>query len=239
MLDNDLIEPVPGPTPWISPIVPVPKRNGTDKIRICTDARYANRAIMRERHVTPTVDDLVVKPNGAKLIFKVDLKKGYNQIMIDEASRYITAFCTHLGIYQYKRLNFGINTAAEIFQKAVETLITGIGGTMNISDDIIVSGSTREEHDQRLDQVLGNLAKAGITINKKKCVFGAKELDFFGLHFSETGVSIQDSKITALLSAKTPSDELRSLLGLAGYCIRFIPDFASIVHPLLLKAAQS
>ncbi len=115
MLDNDLIEPVPGPTPWISPIVPVPKRNGTDEIRICTDARYANRAIMRERHVTPTVDDLVVKLNGAKVISKVDLKKGYNQIMIDEASRYITAFCTHLGIYQYKRLNFGINTAAEIY----------------------------------------------------------------------------------------------------------------------------
>ncbi len=100
MLEDDLIEPVPGPTPWISPIVPVTKRNGTDEIRICTDARYANKAIKRERHVTPTVDDIVVKLNGAKFIHKMDLKKGYNLIRIAKESRFITAFCTHLGIYQ-------------------------------------------------------------------------------------------------------------------------------------------
>jgi hypothetical protein len=47
MLDNDLIEPVNGPTPWVSPIVVVAKKD--DKIRICTDAREANKAILRER----------------------------------------------------------------------------------------------------------------------------------------------------------------------------------------------
>ncbi len=102
MLDNDLIEPVPGPTPWVSPIVIVPKRNGTDEIRICTDARQANKAIKRERHITPTVDDIIVRLNGAQVISKLDLKKGYHQIPIAEHCRYITAFCTHLGIFQYK-----------------------------------------------------------------------------------------------------------------------------------------
>ena len=239
MIENDLIEPVPGPTPWISPIVPVPKRNGTDDIRICTDARNANMAIKRERHVTPTVDDLIVKLNGAKYISKIDLKKGYNQIMINEDSRYITAFCTHLGIYQYKRLNFGINTAAEIFQKAIESIICGIEGSMNISDDIIVSGSTKNDHDNRLDKVLFKLEAAGITVNENKCVFSVNELDFFGLHFSDAGVSIQESKIEALLNAKAPStpSELRSVLGLANYCTRFIENLATLVHPLrkLLK----
>ena len=58
LIENDIIEPAEGPTPWISPIVPVPKEDGS--IRICTDAREANKAIKRERFVMPTADDLVV-----------------------------------------------------------------------------------------------------------------------------------------------------------------------------------
>ena len=115
MLEDDLIEPVNGPTPWVSPIVVVPKINY--KIRICTDAREANKAIKRKRHTTPTIDDLIHRLNGAKVFSKIDLRPGYHQLELDEKSRHITAFCTHLGVFQYKRVNFGINTAAEIFQK--------------------------------------------------------------------------------------------------------------------------
>ena len=53
----DIIEKVKGPTPWISPIVVVPKKNNT--LRICVDMRQPNRAIERERHITPTIDDII------------------------------------------------------------------------------------------------------------------------------------------------------------------------------------
>ena len=43
----DIIEPVEGPTPWVSPVVVVPKQN--DEIRLCLDMRRANEAIVRER----------------------------------------------------------------------------------------------------------------------------------------------------------------------------------------------
>ena len=43
MLKNDIIEPVNGPTEWVSPIVPVVKPN--NQIRVCTDARMLNKAI--------------------------------------------------------------------------------------------------------------------------------------------------------------------------------------------------
>ena len=105
-------------------ILNIPKRNGTNEVRVCTDARWANKAIQRERHLTPTVDDLAVKLNGCTVFSKFDLKKGYNQLLISEDSRFITAFCTHVGVFRYKRLNFGINTAAELFQKAVESVLS-------------------------------------------------------------------------------------------------------------------
>jgi hypothetical protein len=46
MLDNDIIEKVNGPTPWVSPVVPVMKENG--EVRLCTDAKCLNTAVQLE-----------------------------------------------------------------------------------------------------------------------------------------------------------------------------------------------
>ena len=51
----DVIEKVNGPTSWINPLVAIEKPNGD--IRICLDMRQANRAILREKHPVPTVEE--------------------------------------------------------------------------------------------------------------------------------------------------------------------------------------
>ncbi|CAF0832655.1 unnamed protein product [Brachionus calyciflorus] len=66
LLDMDIIEPASGPTPWVSLIVVVPKPGQPDKIRICTDACLPNQAIARERHVTPTVEDIIIDLNALR-----------------------------------------------------------------------------------------------------------------------------------------------------------------------------
>ncbi|CAB4031091.1 Retrovirus-related Pol poly from transposon [Paramuricea clavata] len=55
---DDIIEKVPDTdeTPWISPVVIVPKKD--DKIRLCVDMRAANTAIKRVCHPIPTVRDI-------------------------------------------------------------------------------------------------------------------------------------------------------------------------------------
>ena len=163
MLENDLIEPHTGPTTWISPIVPVPKPNRPGEIRICTDMRAANKGIKRQRHIMPTVDDLVVALNGATFLSKLDLKSGYNQLVLHPDSRHISTFCTHMGLFRYKRLNLGINTASDLFQMAMERVIAGIPGTLNMSDDIIVMGTNIVQHQERLKLVLDRITKAAKT----------------------------------------------------------------------------
>ena len=81
--------------------------------------RRANKAIERERHVTPTMEEIIVKLNGAKVFSKLDLNQGYHQIEIQKESRPITTFSTHKGLYRYKRLNFGMASAAEVFQNII------------------------------------------------------------------------------------------------------------------------
>ena len=75
---QDIIEPVEGPTLYISPIVVIPKKDGS--VRICVDMNVPNRVIQRERHQSPTVDDLLHALNRAQLFSKLELQSGYHQL---------------------------------------------------------------------------------------------------------------------------------------------------------------
>ena len=136
-----MIEKADGPTPWVSPIVVVPKK-GQNKIRICIDMRAANKAIKRKRQPTPTLNELKTILSGANVFSKLDLNEGYNQLELAEESRYKTTFATHLGLYRYKRLLFGVNSASEIFQEEISQALAGVKGAINISDDILASDQT-------------------------------------------------------------------------------------------------
>ena len=180
-----VIEHVEGPTPWVSPVVIVPKGEG---VRVCIDMRQANLAIKRERHISPTINELIHDLNGAKLFSKLDLNQGYNQLELDPESRYMTTFSTHIGLRRFRRLNFGVNCAAEIFQNAIRESLSGLKGAINISDDILVFGTGESDHDSNLEETLERIRQRGLTLNKKKCVF-KKSLVFQRFVFSEYGIS--------------------------------------------------
>jgi hypothetical protein len=48
---------------WVSPIVVVQKKYGN--IRICTDLRMVNAAIIEEKHPIPDIDTLLSEMHGA------------------------------------------------------------------------------------------------------------------------------------------------------------------------------
>lgn len=233
--NEDIIEPVTdGPTEWISPCHAVPKPKQPGKLRVCVDMRAPNKAILRTRHIIPTIEDLVVDLNGAKYFSKLDMNQGYHQLELAPESRYITTFSTHRGLFRYKRLNFGMNCASEIFDDVIRQTVSGIPGVVNRSDDIFVTGKTKEEHDSSLEKVLKRLMDKNLTLNFEKCEFGKEEIDFFGLHFSGKGVSPTQAKVEAIKKAEPPStpDEVSSFLGMVTYCSRFIPNAAAISEPL-------
>lgn len=232
LLDADIIEKVEEPSEWVSPVVIVPKPN--DEVRVCVDMRRVNEAVMRERHPIPTVDETLQEMTESTVFSKIDLKEAYHQLELHPDSRPITTFVTHCGLFRYKRLCFGINTAAEIAQHEVHKIIQGIEGTANVSDDIIIHGKTETEHDHRVKQVLQKLREAGATVNPKKCQFGVSEVVFMGHHLTKRGINPTQERIKAVVEAREPElpSEVRSFLGLVGYSSKFIPDYASIAEPL-------
>ena len=119
-----------GATPWVSPVVVVPKQN--DEIRLCVDMRRANEAIISERYQIPTVDEVLHNINQSRVFSKLDLKWGYHQLELHPDSRSITTFTTHCRLYRYKRLMFGINSAPEVYQHVIQQTLQGCEGVANI-----------------------------------------------------------------------------------------------------------
>lgn len=235
LLDQGIIEQVRGPTPWLSNIVTPLKPNDPSKVRICLDMRIANSAIQRTRYVLPTLDDIIADLQGMQYVSHLDISHAYHQLMLSESSRDITTFsCGDLGLFRYRRLFFGICSASEIFQNTIAQVLAGIPGCRNAADDILIAGRTIDEHNSTLHRVLQRLQDNGLTLNKKKCSLMQTELDFWGIHLSQGGISISPTRVEALRQLKRPNNaaEVRSLLGMTGWSSRFIKDYAAISAPL-------
>ena len=80
LLSLDIIEKVEGPTTWLNPVVAAPKPNG--KIRLCLDMRQANRAVIRERHIIPKIED-----KKKKKLYGPFLWMGFNCLKARATSR--------------------------------------------------------------------------------------------------------------------------------------------------------
>ena len=111
-------------------------------------------------------------------------------------------------------MNFRLNSAAEIFQNTISTALEGLEGVCNISDDIIVYGRNQKEHDERLEAVLERLQDKNLTLNKGKCEFNKRKLEFFGFVFGENGMSADPKKCEVIKNAPPPTNvsELRRFL---------------------------
>ncbi len=162
------------------------------------------------------------------------MSQAYDQLELHENSRHITTFSTHVGLFRYKRLNYGTNAAAEIFQNALQTALQGIHGVCNIADDIICFGVDRQSHDKALNDCLQRLSDKGLTLNASKCKLLSTSLSFFGQIFSAAGTCPDPKHIQDLQDAQDPTTahKVRSFLGMANYNCKYIPDYATISAPL-------
>ena len=101
-------------------------------------------------------------------------------------------------------------------------------------DDILVHGSTQEEHDQRLKAVLECIKKAGVTLNREKCEFSKSSVRFLGQLVDGTGIQPDPDKVKAIQKMKEPTSttEVRRFLGMANQMSKFTAELAEIAKPL-------
>lgn len=105
-----------------------------------------------------------------------------------------------------------------MFQHSIRLALDGYDDKRNISDDIIVSATTKQAH-ERLRNVFERLSRKGFKLKKEKFRFDMDKMTFMGYVLSAEGISPEESKVEAFTSASNPSNasEVRSFLVLVNY----------------------
>ena len=107
---------------------------------------------MDQRPITEalTVDDVRVKLNNATVFSILDVNEAYHQLELEQSSRHLTTFYGISTRLRHTRLNYGTNSAQDIFDKAIDDTITGLNGVLHTRDDFIIFGSSESEHNTAL-----------------------------------------------------------------------------------------
>ena len=218
---------------WATPLVPVMKSDGN--IRLCGDYKVTlNPQLQVAQHPLPNPTDMFATLSNCTVFSKIDLRQAFQQLEMDEKSQEMCSVNTHMGLYRPKRLPYGVASSPAIWQQTVDKVFAGLPGVVCFVDDILVAGKDKKEHSKRLKMVLQRILDNGIRIQKNKCSFEVSSVEYLGFVINGQGIHKTDDKVRAIKNAKTPENvkELQSFLGLVTFYGRFIPNLATIAHPL-------
>jgi hypothetical protein len=232
LLDKGVI--VPSSSPCGSPIVLVPKKDGT--WHMCVDFRALNKITVKNRYPLPRIDDFLDQLKDAKYFTKLDLRSGYHQIRIAEGDTWKTTFKTNQGLFEWMVMPFGLCNAPATFMRVMNDVLRPFLDDFVIVylDDILIFSKSREEHVRHVKQVLDVLRKEQLFLKLSKCEFGKTSLIYLGHIVGGGELKIDPSKVKVILEWTKPNNvtEVRSFLGATQYWRKFIANFSSIAAPL-------
>ena len=174
------------------------------------------------------------KLSNCKYFTKIDLSKGYWQIKLTEDSKEKTAFGTPDGLFQFRKLPFGLVTAPANFSRMMRLLLKGLIDIDNFIDDILEHTVDWNDHLVKLRELLQRLRQAGLTARPSKCMVGFTSVEFLGHRVGEGVLTPNQNKVKDIVEAKRPETkkQVQSFLGMVGFYRKFIPQFAEIALPL-------
>lgn len=231
----------PSTSPYGAPVLFVPKKTvdkttGKPEFRMCIDYRALNSQTVKDSYPMPRIDDLLDRLNGAKFFTALDLTNAYGQVPMEEDSIQRTAFRTPFGSYEYLVMPFGLSTAPQTFQRLVANVLQSLGTRQwdNYLDDLLIWGTTEEEHAANVEAVLEKLQKAKLYCRPSKCSFFQTRVPYLGHIVSADGIETDAKKVAAVATWPTPSTqtELLSFLGACNFYRRFIRRFSHLALPL-------
>ena len=224
----------PSTSPWSFPVVIVWKADGS--ARFCIDYRRLNVITPKIEWPLPKIEEVLSTFEGMQFFSSLDLRSGFWQIPLAEEDKPKTAFTTHKGLYEANVLMFGLKNSPAVFTKYMQHVLAGLDWNTCLVyiDDIIIYGSTFEEHLQRLREVFQRLDDNNLIVKLKKCQFGFRQLKYLGFIVGKDGVGTDPTKTKVIAEATLPPTlvKLQSFMGMCQFYRKFIENFSKIAQPL-------
>lgn len=233
----------PSKSDWSSPIHVVTKKDGS--YRMVIDYREVNKRIKSDTYPIPLISEILQESSGHKFYITLDLCWGFWNLGLEERSRAIAAFVTHLGTFQPCVLPFGMKNSPSEFQRAVDFAFGSLysGNVKIYIDDIVLYANTIPEILSLLESVLSKACEFGLFLKLEKCEIFPEEASVLGHKVGSHGFRADPARIEALKRVAYPRDKklLRSFVSACSYLRDFIPSFSDLVAPFrpLLKKDSS
>jgi hypothetical protein len=228
-------------SPWAAPVFFVPKKDGS--VRMVIDFRKLNDLTVKNSAPMHRPQDLFNRLKGAVVYTKLDLKSGYNQVLVHPEDRDKTAFNSYFGHHQFNVMPFGLTNAPATFVTMMNRVL---GDYINdfvvcFVDDILIYSKDKIEHAVHVEKVMEVLRKNELYVNPDKCEWAMDKVSFLGHTISADGVSVDPTKIQVIKDWPVPANvsQLRSFLGMAGYYRSYVPQYSRVVSDLTSLTGNS
>ena len=170
LMEYDMIE--PSKSPWACGVVMAEKKGG--QLRVSCDFRYLNTVTIKDAYQIPRIDESLSKLVDAKFFTTLDLGSAFWQVPVRKQDREKTGFACKLGLFQLKRMPFGLCNATATFQRPMAQALTSVTKKyrnliMCYVDDVVIATPTLEDHIERLDEVFTCMKHAGLKCKPSKC----------------------------------------------------------------------
>ena len=232
LLDADIIE--RSTSPYAHPIVCV--RKPDKSIRMCVDYRAVNSITVDDRYPLANANELLMTVGKAQYITSLDCNQAFFQLnLLDDGSRERSAFFCHSGLYQFKRMSFGLKSASSSYQRTMDEILRDDKDYANaFIDDIAVHSEQWELHLKHIDRVLTKIGESGLKLKISKCKFAQKKVKYLGHIVGGNTHTPDPEKVSAVANLMFPATkrQMKSLMGLISYYRNYIPNLADIAKPL-------
>ena len=169
-------------------------------------------------------------------LIKIDLRSRYHQLRVNSEDVPKISFWTRYGYYEFLVLPFGLTNAPTAFMDLMNRVFNQYLDQFVVVfiDEILVFSRSREEHEFHLNIVLQTLRDKQFYAKLNKYELWLDKVSFLGLVVSKDDISVDLGKVDVVAYWKRPTTmiDIRSFLGLVGYCRCIIEGFSKIALPL-------
>jgi hypothetical protein len=170
----------------------------------------------------------------AKFFMKLDLTKGYWQMLLDKKSQDLTTFITSLGKFKYLCSFMGFVSIGNSYSYQGDVALSGLP-IEKVVDDIAGGAKTFRALVSLVCDTLEGCIQFRFAVNGSKSILCAREneIDFVGYKVSHNSIQADLKKVSAIQELPTPISrtDLKSFMGLVNQLGQFSPKIAQEAGP--------